>query len=57
MPTYHNRGTGQPTTSITFGSDGITLSADGETLYYCVVSGRYLYSVLAALLRSRKRLK
>ncbi|KAL1986528.1 hypothetical protein VTN96DRAFT_6287 [Rasamsonia emersonii] len=33
------------------GSDGITLSADGETLYWTVVSGRYLYSVPTARLR------
>lgn len=53
MPTYHNPGMGQPITPITFGSDGITLSVDGETLDSRVVSGRYLYSVPTALLRSQ----
>ena len=43
MPTYHNPGMGQP---IAFGSDG-------ETLYHCVVSDRYLYSVPTALLHSQ----
>jgi sugar lactone lactonase YvrE len=52
-PTYHNPGQGQPITPITFGSDGITLSADGETLYYCAVSERYFYSVPTKLLRSQ----
>ncbi|OJJ48214.1 hypothetical protein ASPZODRAFT_14362 [Penicilliopsis zonata CBS 506.65] len=32
------------------GSDGITVSADGETLYFGVVSGRYIYSVPTARL-------
>lgn len=53
VPTYSNPGSGVPITPVTFGADGITLSADGETLYYSVVSGRYLYSVPTALLRSR----
>ena len=44
---------GQPITPVTFGADGITVSADGETLYYSVVSGRYLFSVPTALLRSQ----
>ena len=52
-PTYSNPGSGQPITPVTFGADGITLSADGSTLYYSVVSGRYLYSVPTALLRSQ----
>jgi hypothetical protein len=51
MPTYHNPGMGQPITPITFGSDGITLSVNGETLDCRVVSGRYFYSVPTALLR------
>jgi sugar lactone lactonase YvrE len=32
------------------GIDGITLSADGKTLYFGVVSGRYIYSVPTARL-------
>ncbi len=34
-------------------SDGIALSSDGATLYYCPLSGRHLYSILTALLRDR----
>ena len=37
----------------TFGADGIALSADGETLYWSVVGGRYLYSVPTIRLRDR----
>lgn len=32
-------------------SDGIALSADGQTLYYCALSSRHLYAVPTALLR------
>lgn len=32
-------------------SDGIAISPDGETLYYCALSSRRLYSVPTALLR------
>ncbi len=35
----------QPSTPITIGSDGIAISADGKTLYYCSLAGRRLYSV------------
>jgi sugar lactone lactonase YvrE len=34
-------------------SDGIALSADGSTLYYCPLSSRHLFSVPTALLRDR----
>jgi sugar lactone lactonase YvrE len=34
-------------------SDGIALSADGRTLYYCPLSSRHLYSVPTALLLDR----
>lgn len=34
-------------------ADGIALSADGETLYYCPLSSRHLYAVPTALLRDR----
>jgi sugar lactone lactonase YvrE len=34
-------------------SDGIALSADGATLYYCPLSSRHLYSVPTALLLDR----
>jgi sugar lactone lactonase YvrE len=44
---------GKPPTSLTVASDGIAISADGETLYYCPLSGRHLYSVPTALLLDR----
>jgi sugar lactone lactonase YvrE len=34
-------------------SDGVALSADGETLYFCPLSIRHLFSVPTALLRDR----
>jgi sugar lactone lactonase YvrE len=34
-------------------SDGIALSADGRTLYYCPLSSRHLFSIPTALLRDR----
>ena len=41
---------GKPKT-LTVASDGIALSADGKTLYFCPLSSRHLYSVSTALLR------
>lgn len=41
---------GRPKT-LTVASDGIALSADGKTLYFCPLSSRHLYSVPTALLR------
>jgi sugar lactone lactonase YvrE len=41
-------GTSKP---FSVASDGIALSADGETLYYCPLSSRHLYSVPTAMLR------
>ena len=38
-------------------SDGIALSADGETLYFCPLSSRHLYSVPTALLLDRSASK
>ena len=52
VPIYGNN-PGRPFSFLNFGSDGIALSADGETLYYRAVSSRYLYSVPTAKLRSR----
>lgn len=50
---YMNPGNGMPVTRLAFGADGITLSNDGETLYFSAVSSRYLYSVPTARLRDR----
>jgi sugar lactone lactonase YvrE len=43
---------GKPKT-LTVASDGIALSADGKTLYFCPLSSRHLYSVPTALLRDQ----
>jgi sugar lactone lactonase YvrE len=45
------RETGKPPVPFTVASDGIALSADGVTLYYCPLSSRHLYSIPTALLR------
>ncbi|PYH98717.1 hypothetical protein BO71DRAFT_344612 [Aspergillus ellipticus CBS 707.79] len=39
------------TVDVSTGTDGIAVSADGETLYLGVVSGRNLYSISTAILR------
>jgi sugar lactone lactonase YvrE len=44
---------GKPPVPISFASDGIAISADGATLYYCPLSSRHLYSVPTALLLDR----
>ena len=36
-----------------FGSDGIALSSDGETLYWCPIGSRTLYSIPTSRLRDR----
>ncbi|PSH57217.1 gluconolaconase [Phyllobacterium endophyticum] len=46
-----NRPKGGKPTPFNVASDGIALSADGETLYYSPLSSRHLYSVPAAALR------
>jgi len=38
---------GQAPKPLAIGSDGIALSGDGKTLYYCSLSSRRLYSVSA----------
>lgn len=53
VPLYYIPSPGQPLTTIPLGSDGITLSADGEDLYWGPVGGRYLYSVPTARLLGR----
>lgn len=44
---------GKPFTYLNFGSDGIALSADGETLFWKSVANRYLYSIPTARLRDQ----
>jgi sugar lactone lactonase YvrE len=38
---------GQPLQKFAVGADGIAISPDGETLYYCPLTSRHLYSVSA----------
>ncbi|MCM8559591.1 L-dopachrome tautomerase-related protein [Pseudomonas shahriarae] len=45
------RNTNGSTRPFAVASDGIALSADGQTLYFCPLSSRHLYSVPTALLR------
>ncbi|KAL2394571.1 hypothetical protein ABEF93_001724 [Exophiala dermatitidis] len=52
-PVYNDPGNGMPISRLSFGADGITLSNDGETLYFSVVSGRHLYAVPTLRLRDR----
>lgn len=40
-----NRPGNAPPSPINIGADGIAISADGKTLYYCPLAGRRLYSV------------
>jgi len=51
---YSVAGTNLPVTRVlsgASGADGITLSPDGETLYWTAVGSRYLYSIPTARLR------
>lgn len=50
QPLYTNPGTGSPIRRFSGGADGIAISPDGETLYFCPVASRYLYAVPTARL-------
>lgn len=52
-PVYNNYSGDMGISNIAIGADGIALSPDGATLYFCPLSSRQLYSVPTALLRSR----
>ncbi|KAI0836993.1 MRJP-domain-containing protein [Hypoxylon sp. FL0890] len=52
QPGYYTEA-GMPYTSFPIGSDGIALSADGETLYWCPLASRYMYSAPTAKLRAQ----
>jgi len=47
------REAGKPPAPFNVASDGIAVSADGATLYYCPLSSRHLYSIPTALLLDR----
>ena len=51
-PLLNRPAEGEPS-YMTFGTDGIALSNDGSKLYYCVLSGRQLYSVSLNALSDR----
>jgi sugar lactone lactonase YvrE len=42
---FANAENGKPVARLKAGSDGIAISPDGKTLYYCPLSSRHLYSV------------
>ncbi|WP_441228104.1 L-dopachrome tautomerase-related protein [Tardiphaga sp. 20_F10_N6_6] len=44
---------GKPPAPFNVASDGIAISANGATLYYCPLSSRHLYSIPTALLLDR----
>jgi sugar lactone lactonase YvrE len=46
---------GKPAESLRIGSDGIAISADGETLFYTPLASRKLYSVAVDALADEKR--
>ncbi|HEY1271965.1 MAG TPA: L-dopachrome tautomerase-related protein [Terriglobales bacterium] len=46
---------GQPSTKFAVGSDGIAISPDRKTLYYCPLTSRHLYSVSTDALADRSR--
>lgn len=48
-----NRPAGGPPTRWHVASDGVALSADGRTLFFCPLTSRHLYSVPTAALRDR----
>jgi sugar lactone lactonase YvrE len=46
---------GQPPARFAVGSDGIAISPDGKTLYYCPLTSRHLYSVSVDALSDQSR--
>ena len=45
----------KPPKAVNFAADGIAISADGDTLYYCPINGTKLYAVSTAMLRDRSK--
>ncbi len=45
----------KPPKAVNFAADGIAISNDGETLYYCPINGTKLYAVSTAMLRDRTK--
>ncbi len=46
---------GYPPKAVNFAADGIAISADGQTLYYCPINGTKLYAVSTEMLRDRSK--
>ncbi len=46
---------GYPPKAVNFAADGIAISADGSTLYYCPINGTKLYAVSTEALRDRTK--
>ena len=46
---------GKPPARFEVGADGITISPDGKTLYYCPLTSRHLYSVSVDALADRSK--
>lgn len=46
---------GHPPKAVNFAADGIAISNDGETLYYCPINGTKLYAVSTAMLKDRSK--
>jgi sugar lactone lactonase YvrE len=46
---------GQPPTRFAVGADGIAISPDGKTIYYCPLTSRHLYSVSLDALADRNK--
>lgn len=53
QPLYFIPRAGMPITYLGFGSDGIAISADFDTLFFCPLASRYLYSIPTSALNSR----
>ena len=49
------RAPGQPEAYLKIGSDGIAISGDKKTLFYCPLAGRHLYSVSVDALADRDK--
>lgn len=46
---------GYPPAAVKFAADGIAISADGKTLYYCPINSTKLYAVSTDMLRDRTK--
>ena len=46
---------GYPPQAVNFAADGIAISADGKTLYYCPINSTRLYAVSTEALRDRSK--